>query len=220
MKLSISVASKCVAMACLMAVLTGCTSTYVAAWKKLGWETRDLLVDQVQDTRSRQEEAKEEFTSALDQFKATYNYDGGDLEKAYNELQKNYDRCVAQADDFRDEIGGVKRLGKAFFDEWEADIETQTVAEYKTAMIKQRDLTQDSYDQMVAKMDEAADTMDPVLEAFQGRVIFLKSSLNAQALATLQQNADELVDGIESLINEMNASIAEADEFISAMSKG
>ncbi len=220
MKFSISVASKCVALACLLSVLTGCTTTYVAAWKKLGWETRDLLVDQVQDARSQQEEAKEEFTSALDQFKATYNYDGGDLEQAYNDLQKNYDRCVAQADGFRTEIGRVKRLGKVFFDEWDADIETQTVAEYKKAMIKQRDTTLDSYEQMVSKMDEAADTMDPVLEAFQGRVIFLKSSLNAQALATLQENADELVDGIESLINEMNQSIAEADEFISAMSKG
>lgn len=102
----------------LCALLVGCTSTYVAAWKQLGWESRDLLVDQVEDTRSRQESAKEQFTSALDQFKATYNFDGGDLEKAYNKLQKDYDRCVAQADDFRDEIGGVKRLGKAFFNEW------------------------------------------------------------------------------------------------------
>lgn len=69
-------------------------------------------------------------------------------------------------------------------------------------------------------MDESADKMDPVLEAFQNRVILLKSSLNAQALASLQTNADELVNGIEALIEEMNASIAEADEFIAAMSTG
>ncbi|MBB6428381.1 DUF2959 family protein [Algisphaera agarilytica] len=199
---------------------SGCTSTYVAAWKQLGWESRDLLVDQVQDTRSRQEAAKVEFTSALDQFRATYEFDGGELEDAYKKLQKSYDRCYAQADDFRDEIGGVKRLGAVFFKEWESDIEEQTVPEYKKAMIKQRDDTQASFDAMVAKMDEAADKMDPVLESFKGRVIFLKSSLNAQALATLQENADELVDGIEALIAEMNQSIAEADEFIAAMGAG
>lgn len=220
MKFSMSAASKCVAAACLVSLLVGCTSTYVAAWKQLGWESRDLLVDQVQDTRSRQESAKEQFTSALDQFKATYNYDGGDLEKAYNKLQKDYDRCVAQADDFRDEIGGVKRLGKAFFNEWQSDIDSVTDDSTKQLVIKQRDATQLSFDQMVAKMDESADKMDPVLEAFQNRVILLKSSLNAQALASLQTNADELVNGIESLIEEMNASIAEADEFIAAMSTG
>ena len=198
----------------------GCTATYVTAWKKLGWEARDLLVDQVGDTRSRQEAAKQQFTSALDQFKATYSYDGGDLEKAYKKLQKDYDRCVAQADDFRDEIGGVKRLGKAFFKEWEADIQAQSDPPSKKIMVQQRDATEASYDQMVAKMDESADKMDPVLKAFESRVLLLKSSLNAQALASLQSNADELVDGIESLIAEMNASIAEADEFIAAMGAG
>lgn len=198
----------------------GCTSTYVAAMKKFGYEARDLLVDQVQDTRSRQTAAKEEFVSALDQFKATFDYDGGDLEKAYNKLQKSYDRCYAQADDLRDEIAGTKRLGKAMFNEWQGEIELQTVPEYKKAMTKQYDTTEEAYNQMIGKMDEAADKMDPVLEAFQGRVLFLKSSLNAQAIASLQTNADELVDGIESLIAEMNQSIAEADEFIAAMGEG
>lgn len=208
----------CVVGVC--ALLAGCTSTYVAAWKQLGWESRDLLVDQVEDTRSRQESAKEQFTSALDQFKATYSFDGGDLEKAYNKLQKDYDRCVAQADDFRDEIGGVKRLGNAFFNEWQGDIDSVTDDATRQLVIKQRDATKVSFDQMVAKMDESADKMDPVLAAFQNRVILLKSSLNAQALASLQTNADELVNGIEALIEEMNASIAEADEFIAAMSAG
>ena len=204
----------------LLLTSTGCTRTYVAAWNKLGWETRELLVDQVGDTRARQEAAKEQFTSALEQFKATFNYDGGQLEDAYNKLQKDYDRCAAQADDLQNEIAGMKRLGKAMFDEWEDDIEAQTVPEYKTAMTQQRKDTLKAYEDMVAKMDEAAAKMGPVLEAFEGRVLFLKSSLNAQAIASLQTNADELIDGIEVLIAEMNQSIAEADEFIAAMGAG
>ena len=59
--------------------------------------------------------------------------------------------------------------------------------------------------------------MDPVLQAFKERVLFLKSSMNAQALASLQENSGELVGDIESLINEMNKSIAEADAFIIEM---
>lgn len=207
-------------LAAVLLPSTGCTSTYVSAMKKFGYETRDLLVDQVGDTRSRQEATKEQFASALEQFKATFNYDGGDLEAAYNKLQKDYDRCVAQADDLQDEIAGMKRLGTAMFNEWEDDIELQTVPEYKKAMIKQRKDTLKAYDEMVAKMDDAAAKMDPVLEGFEGRVLFLKSSLNAQAIASLQTNADELIDGIEVLIAEMNKSIAEADEFIAAMSTG
>lgn len=196
---------------------TGCNTVYYATWEKFGYEKRDLLVSQVQDTRAQQEDTKEQFASALDQFKATFDYDGGKLEKAYNKLKKDYDRCAADADGLRAEIADVKTIAGDLFDEWEQEIETQTNAEYKKAMVKQREDTIAAYDQMVGKMDEAADKMDPVLEAFNSRVIFLKSSLNAQAIASLQTNADELVDGIEDLIAEMNESIAEADEFIAAM---
>lgn len=214
------VALKMVLVGCLIAMFTACTTTYVAAMKQFGYETRDLLVDQVKDTRVQQEETKEEFTSALEQFKATFNYDGGDLQDAYEKLQDEYDGCAAEADDLKGEIAAVKRLGKAMFAEWEDEIDQQTIEEYKSGMVKQRKDTMKSYDQMVAKMDQAAGKMQPVLEAFKGRVLFLKSSLNAQAIASLQTNADELVGGIETLIAEMNKSIAEADEFIAAMSNG
>lgn len=201
----------------VLLLAAGCNTVYYAAWEKLGYEKRDLLVSQVQDTRAQQEDTKEQFASALDQFKATFDYDGGKLEKAYNKLKKDYDRCVGEADGLRAEIADVKSIAGALFDEWADEIETQSNADYKRAMVQQREDTIEAYEQMVGKMDEAADKMNPVLEAFNSRVIFLKSSLNAQAIASLQTNADELVDGIEDLIAEMNESIAEADEFIAAM---
>lgn len=200
------------------ALATGCKSLYYSTWETLGYEKRDLLVDQVEDTRGQQEDTKEEFASALEQFKATFGFEGGELEKAYNSLKKSYDRCSGEADDLRGEIADVKDIAGDLFAEWAEEIEQQTNAEYKKAMGEQREATMASYDEMVAKMDAAAAKMDPVLQAFNERVLFLKSSLNAQAIASLQANADELVDGIEDLIEDMNASIAEADEFIAAMS--
>lgn len=80
-----------------------------------------------------------------------------------------------------------------------------------------RQATRKNYDQMVKKMDDAAAKMDPVLEAFKGQVLMLKSSLNARAIASLQTEAQGLIDNVESLIKEMNESIDEADEFISQM---
>jgi len=88
----------------LVLLTTGCTATYIKAMKQFGYETRDLLVDQVKDTRVQQEATREEFTSALDQFKSTFNFDGGDLEKAYDQLQSGYDGCVVEADRLRGEI--------------------------------------------------------------------------------------------------------------------
>ncbi|MEO1235864.1 MAG: DUF2959 family protein [Planctomycetota bacterium] len=209
-----------VALAVLLAATAGCKTLYYGTWERLGYEKRDLLVDQVKDTRTQQEKTKDQFASALEQFQATFDFDGGDLEKAYDKLKRDYDRSASQADELRSEIATTKSIGGDLFDEWGQEIEAQTNPDFKRQMVEQRSATMDSFDEMVSRMDAAAAKMDPVLRAFNERVLFLKSSLNAAAIASLQTNADELIGDIEALIAEMNASIAEADEFIAALSAG
>jgi hypothetical protein len=68
-------------------------------------------------------------------------------------------------------------------------------------------------------MDSAAGTMDPVLQKFKNRVLFLKANLNAQAIASLKGTEVELGGDIDNLIKEMEASIAEADQFIAGLEK-
>lgn len=63
-------------------------------------------------------------------------------------------------------------------------------------------------------MDAAAAKMPPVLAKFKDRVLFVKHNLNAQAIASLKGTELELGGDVDSLIKEMNASIAEADRFI------
>ena len=77
--------------------------------------------------------------------------------------------------------------------------------------------TKSSYDEMITRMDAAAKTMDPVLSKFKSRVLFLKHNLNAQAVASLKGTELELGGDIDRLIREMEASIAEADEFIAGL---
>jgi ElaB/YqjD/DUF883 family membrane-anchored ribosome-binding protein len=206
------------------AALGGCSSitdkVYYSAWEKFGYEKRDLLVSQVQDTRQQQEQTKQQFASALDRFREVYHFDGGDVEDAYDKLNQGYEDSAAEADRLRNEIADVKSIGEALFDEWDDEIDQQTVADFKKRMKELRKATRRSYDQMVSKMDEAAAKMNPVLEAFKGQVLMLKSSLNARAIASLQTEAQGLVDEVEELIEEMNESIQEADEFIEAMGAG
>ena len=190
---------------------------YYGTMERLGYEKRDLLVDQVQDTREQQEDTKEQFASTLDRFRASYDFDGGDVEDTFDDLRDSYEASAEEAERLRGEIAEVKEIGDDLFAEWDDEIDQQTVPEYERRMEELRDATQRSYNQMVEKMDAAAEKMDPVLERFNGQVLMLKSSLNARAIASLQTEADDLVDEVEALIREMNESIAEADEFISQM---
>jgi hypothetical protein len=61
--------------------------------------------------------------------------------------------------------------------------------------------------------------MDPVLHKLHDYVLALKHSLNAQAIAALGGESAKIQADVGKLIEDMNASIATADEFIRQMPK-
>ena len=208
-----------VSVTLLLFVCAGCTTTrkyYYNAWEKFGYDKRERLVDNVKEARQEQVEAKKQFASALEEFKSVVNYKEGDLDKMYRKLNKSYTQSESQANVVKDKVTGVKRVADALFTEWKGEI-----AQIKDDPSLQRgaqDLfnkTKDNYGEMISRMDAAVATMDPVLQRFKNRVLFVKSNLNAQAIGSLAGTEVELGADIERLIKEMEASIAEADKFIS-----
>ena len=80
-------------------LLTGCQSAYYGAMEKVGYHKRDIMVDRVEDAKESQEEAQEQFSSALEEMQALLNHDGGDLESAYNKAKDEYESAQGAADD-------------------------------------------------------------------------------------------------------------------------
>ena len=212
-----------VALCLMMFALPGCETTrkaYYNTWESMGYAKRERLVDNVKEARQEQEKAKQQFASALEEFKSVVNFQGGDLESVYNKLNKQYERSDAQAGKVRDKITGVKRVASALFTEWQGEIgEIKGDPSLQAQSKKLYDQTKVNYDQMITRMDAAAGTMDPVLQKFKNRVLFLKANLNAQAIASLKGTEIELGGDIDNLIKEMEASIREADQFIAGLEK-
>src|SRR4051794_22818071 len=105
-----------VTVALLIFASAGCQTTrtaYYDAWEKLGYAKRERLVDDVKAARDEQTKAKQQFASALDQFKSVVNFQGGDLEAMYNKLNKTYEKSAAQADAVRSKVASVKHVGSA-----------------------------------------------------------------------------------------------------------
>src|SRR3954453_9680354 len=84
----------------LLPLAGGCATTrsaYYNAWEKFGYAKRERLVDNVKAARQEQVQAKQQFATALDQFKSVVNFEGGNLETVYNKLDKQYQRCETEA---------------------------------------------------------------------------------------------------------------------------
>ncbi len=201
-----------------LAVLLGaCELAYYNTMEKFGFEKRDILVDRVEGARDAQQDAKEEFTSVLDEFRATVNVDGGELEQKYDRLSAAYDDTVSQADEVRDRVDAVEAVGNALFAEWQSELDQYSDRALRARSEQQMRATRRQFNTTVAAMNKAAKSMDPVLEVFEDRVLFLKHNLNARAIAALEPEARTLQSRVDTLIREMEAAIAEADRFIASM---
>ena len=195
----------------------GCQSTYYKAWEKLGWAKRDILVDRVKDAREDEEAAKKQFQSALEQFQQVTHFQGGELEAKYKKLNKEYEASEARAADVRKRVKSVDDVAQALFKEWTKELDEYTNAELKRSSEEKLRDTQARYRQMYAAMKSAEDKMEPVLNTFRTQVLYLKHNLNAAAIASLQTQVGGIQGDVEQLIRDMDASIKEADSFISQM---
>lgn len=200
-------------------IVGGCQSAYYGAMEKLGYEKRDILVDNVQDARKAQEAAKQQFESALEQFIAVTNFEGGDLERQYRKLKDEYDESESRAKDVRKRIADVEQVASDLFKEWEKELGQYKSAELRRTSERQLQDTKSRYQQLIASMKRAERKLDPVLGGFRDRVLFLKHNLNARAIASLRTQRAAVEADIGALIADMNRSIAEADRFIKSMSE-
>jgi len=197
----------------------GCASTGIAVREQLGYAKREQLVNRVEETRDAQEQAKEQFATTLDELKSLTGFDGGELESAYNRLKRELDRSADRAERVRNRIDSVERVADALFKEWEGELEEFSSESLRRASEDQLLETRSRYEEVVAAMRRAESKMDPVLVAFNDQVLFLKHNLNARAIASLDETVVELEADIATLIRDMEASIAEANQFIDSMAE-
>ena len=197
----------------------GCRTAYYETMEKLGYHKRDLMVSDVKKARDAQQEAKEQFKSALDRFTKTLNIQGGELQEKYEVLNGEYERSEKRAQAVRDRIASVEHVSDALFDEWTAELKQYSNAALRQKSQKQLTQTRSQYAQLVKAMKRAEGKMDPVLAKLKDHVLFLKHNLNAQAIASLKSELVTVEGNVDSLIKDLNASIQEADSFIASMEK-
>jgi septal ring factor EnvC (AmiA/AmiB activator) len=197
--------------------ITSCKSTYYKTMEAFGYHKRDILVSRVHEARDTQEVAKEQFQSALEKFTAVVELRGGKLKEKYDQLKTELDKSESKAKAVHNRIADVESVAQALFKEWESELEQYTRDDLRRSSKEKLEQTRQRYSKLIGAMKRAETKIAPVLSAFRDQVLFLKHNLNAQAIASLHDELVSVEADITSLIKEMEASIAEADSFISAM---
>ena len=201
----------------LLASLTSCQSAYYSTLEKFGVHKREILVDRVEEARDAQKEGQQEFSSALAQFKSIIQVDGGKLEKTYNKLNSEYQASQAAADNISKKIDDVESVSRALFDEWEDELENYSSNTLRKNSQQQLNSTRDKYKNLISAMRSSEKKLQPVLEKMEDQVLFLKHNLNARAISGLKNEVANIDKEVNSLLQALEKSIAEAQRFINDM---
>jgi hypothetical protein len=197
----------------------GCDRLYYGTMKKFGWEKRDILIDRVKDAREAQAKAQEEFTSALDRFREVVAVEGGSLEAKYEKLHGELERAEKRAREVKERVAAVRDVSNDLFKEW-----SQELGQYKNRSMRaesERELaaTRQRTEALVAAMQRSEKRLEPVLQPLRDRVLFLKHNLNAKALGALTRELSAVEANVDTLVADLQASIAEADAYLAEMQK-
>ncbi|HSN72189.1 MAG TPA: DUF2959 domain-containing protein [Steroidobacteraceae bacterium] len=197
--------------------IAGCSSVYYSALESLGIEKREILVDRVDDARDAQTEAKEQFASALEQYRSVVSVDAAELESFYDRMNREFERSEDRARAVSERIEAVESVAEDLFEEW-----TDELGQYTDPALRRRSErllgdTRRQYEQLIAAMHRAEGAMDPVLALFRDQVLVLRHSLNARAIGALENELADIERATAALIAEMQRAIDEASAFIDAM---
>ncbi|GHE94133.1 DUF2959 domain-containing protein [Thalassotalea profundi] len=202
---------------CLILSITACSSAYYSAMEKVGIHKREILIDRVEEATDSQEEAKKEFTSALEQLSTLINFDGGELETQYLQSKSHFEASEQAAQDVSERIDAIENVAQALFTEWQEEIEQYSNQSLKRQSQTKLRQTKSKYNDVIITMQSAEKKMSPVLLALKDNMLYLKHNLNAQAVGALKGEYQSIKRNIDVLIKEMNNSIDDSQAFIDSL---
>lgn len=197
--------------------LNACSSAYYNTMEKFGIHKREIMVDRVEDARDSQKDGEEQFKDALTAFKSVVGFSGGNLEAVYEELDGEYEKSKAAAEEISDRIDAIESVADEMFKEWNLELAQYSSQSLRLESERQLKKTETKYQQLMTAMNKTEQKVKPVLDVMRDQVLYLKHNLNARAIQSLRDEVPKIDADVDSLLAAMKRAISEADEFVEGM---
>ena len=194
-------------------ILCSCQSAYYKIWETLGKEKRDLLKSELSKAESEQRDMEEEFKDTLSRIRAEYNFDGGDLQKLYDKVDRDYNKVLSKKNVLESRTEKVNRIANDLFDEWREEAKELSNKSYRNDSLRKLAVAKKNFGKMSSSLATTQKKLETVTKKYKDQVIYLKHNLNAKSLSAFRGEFKSIRSEMEILISSISKSIRESDQF-------
>jgi hypothetical protein len=201
----------------LLAVLMGCQDPYYDTMEAFGKHKRALLISRIESTKQELVAGRAAFDQAATGFRNLVNSAPGAYRDSFEDAEDDYEECEDRSRALRRRIQSVEGVAEALFKEWENELANYTSGSLRRTSRDQLRTAREKYDDMIAAMNRAADSTEPVLIFFKDQSLFLKHNLNGSSLASLKEETPRMEEEMKLLQERLEHAEALASEFITVL---
>ena len=161
--------------------------------------------------------AMEQLGTTVESFKALVESGGNNARALYDAYKDESDKTKKAVDNSNGAVDSMKKGAESYFAKWNEDLAQFNSEDARKKGAAQLKASQDSFNEIVAPLDEANKTFAKITAALDDALLLLGRQLNADTLkdsedelAAMRQRADEFV-------KDVNSAIAAADKFAGSM---
>jgi len=201
----------------LFVSILACSSVYYSVWEAFGQHKRDLLRSNVIKGRDQQVAVQEELRDALEVLRTEYGHNDTKLSVRYDKVQAAYDDASSEAESLNKRIKKMNSIAEDLFEEWQGEADGMGNARLKSLSLSKLSDMKRRYGKLRSSLSDSQNKMMPVLKEFEDHVLYMKHSLNSEALGTLANEARNIEADIQKLVSRMDGAIQDTDSFLKTL---
>jgi hypothetical protein len=202
----------------LSLLLLSCQSAnYGSSSTKPDYPKLGLLADRVAEAREAEEAAVEQLQETGEQLSELVDFSGTDPQEVVTATTTQYDNSVDAAVALGTAIAAVEETATTIFQEWQIELDAYTDPAIKADSQAKLGETWQRYGSTMQVLSQSEAKMQPLLNALNANVTFLRGNLNTSALESRKVELGSIKNDIDALIRKMNIAIDSCDAFLDSI---
>lgn len=183
--------------------VTGCSTAYYAAAEQIGWAPHDVLANRVAQANDAIEAAGREIAAVAARLRALAEAQEAERPRKLADAESAWERASELAGETGPRLAAVRRAGAVLSSEWEAELDAvadPTARRQREAVV---DVSRRHYEQMLEALQDAEDSLPPMLAVLQSHLAPLRRHLDVTTLTALRQALPSIDAAVAELDNRL-----------------